>query len=463
MKTYTELMEAILLERELDRPTREAARRSFEKFKKNLMVILRKQVAAFVKDMAANTVTNYTADSDHTVANNLVYAMTQNQPSTHFVIASKNGEDLYIAMLIKDESQMVLPSYITMKQYRELVDKGNIVLLQTTLRSSEGRRMWSTGGSSKGTYHSGKIGKNNPEVMINYMRTLMFKKDMPFHDAIVKTLAAKMEKKSAQALARPLNRWLDQFEAELSNTADVYIHEFIHLFDDFRYKTKSTSHPGNIKRGIDASYNKDDVQKKDYYTSDAEWNAYFQSGAEIVENAVRSFLVAATNERAATMALRKNPQFNTLSNTAKSGEVAEVVIAELYRKMSDAIAEPWAKEHIKKFGLDQFNMGSVGNFCLVFVSWQAYSTAKFFLEDPQKRKRFMSRTVSLLQDVRNIIGEYNTQMSQGKVATTQEFSRAMANFKRPDPTKLQNVYNNIYSGLMMGKKPFDPTAVVKEW
>jgi hypothetical protein len=219
MKTYTELMEAILLERELDRPTREAARRSFEKFKKNLMVILRKQVAAFVKDMAANTVTNYTADSDHTVANNLVYAMTQNQPSTHFVIASKNGEDLYIAMLIKDESQMVLPSYITMKQYRELVDKGNIVLLQTTLRSSEGRRMWSTGGSSKGTYHSGKIGKNNPEVMINYMRTLMFKKDMPFHDAIVKTLAAKMEKKSAQALARPLNRWLDQFEAELSNTA----------------------------------------------------------------------------------------------------------------------------------------------------------------------------------------------------------------------------------------------------
>jgi hypothetical protein len=256
-----------------------------------------------------------------------------------------------------------------------------------------------------------------------------------------------------------LNKWLDQFEKELSNAADIYIHEFIHLFDDFRYKSKS-SHPGNIKRGIDASYDSKDVFKKDYYTSDAEWNAYFQSAAEIVENAVQSFLIAATNERAALMAFRKNSQFNTMSSTAKCKEVAEVVIADLYRKMSDAIAEPWAKEHMQKFGLDKYNMGSVGNFCLVFVSWQAYSTAKFFLDDPRQKKKFMSRMVSMLQDVRNIISEYNTRMSQGKISSVQEFNRAIANFKRIDKTKMQNVYNNIYSGLFMGKKPFDPSKLV---
>jgi|688.fasta_scaffold00120_3 hypothetical protein len=460
MKTFEEMMEALLLERELDRPTRDAARKSFERFKKNLMVILRRQVAAFVKDMAENRVFHYTMDSDHTIANNLIHAFTLNQPSSHFVLATKNGWDVVIAMCIRDESQMVLPSYITMKQYRQLVDKGNIVLLQTTLRSTTGRSMFSSG-NAKGTYHSGKMGRNNPEVQIHHMETLQFKPDKPFHHAIIQTLRGKIEGKSAQALARPLNKWLDQFEAELSNTADIYIHEFIHLFDDFRYKSKS-SHPGNIKRGIDASYDSKDVFKKDYYTSDAEWNAYFQSAAEIVENAVQSFLIAATNERSAAKALAANSNFNTMTPTARCKEVAEVVVAELYRKMSDAIAEPWAREHATKFGLDKYNMGAVGNFCLIFVSWQAYSTAKFFLEEPKRREKFLSRTVSLLQDVRNIISEYNSRMAQGKVPTVQEFNKAIANMKRTDGTKMQNVYNNIYSGLMMGKKPFDPRKPVNE-
>ena len=44
MKTFTELMGEILLEREFDRPMREAAGRSFDKFKKNIMGVLRKSV-----------------------------------------------------------------------------------------------------------------------------------------------------------------------------------------------------------------------------------------------------------------------------------------------------------------------------------------------------------------------------------------------------------------------------------
>lgn len=450
-------MEAILLERELDRPTRDAARKSFEKFKKNLMVILRKQVAAFVRDMAENNRFDYTLGGDyhveHAVANNLISAITQNQPSTHFILASRMGEDVSLAMVIKDESQIVLPPYITMKRYRQLVDKTNIALLQITLQSRGG-------GGAKGTYHSGKAHKGNPEVLISHMRTLQFKKDAPFHDAIIETIKGKMKNKSAQALARPLNKWLEEFEKELSFAADIYIHEFVHLFDDFRYKA-NTSHPGNILRGIHSAYDTEDIFKKDYYTSDAEWNAYFQSAAAVVEDAVQSFLIAATNERAALNAFRKNTQFNNLSAAAKCKEVAEVVIADLYRKMSDAIVEPWAVEHMKKFGLDKANLGSVGNFCMTVVSWNAYSTTKFFLEDSKKKKKFINRTVSLLQDIRNIIIEYNTRMSQGKVPTVQEFNRARAKFKQSDPTKMHDTYNIIYSGLMVGKKPFDPKARVE--
>ena len=217
-------------------------------------------------------------------------------------------------------------------------------------------------------------------------------------------------------------------------------------------------------RGIKSSHDKTDLYKKDYYISDAEWNAFFQGAASSVENAIASFLIAATNEQAAAKGYLLNKNFNTMTNGAKCKEVGDIVIQDLWRKFDDNLTEPWIWEHLKNMGIDKLGQGNIPTFCMAFVSWKAYSTSKYFLEDPAKRKKFLLRIMSFTQDIRSIIEEYRVRMSQGKIPTVQEFNRAKANFSRKgDPTKTHDIYSHLYSGLMMGKKPFDPKVPVKEW
>jgi hypothetical protein len=318
-------------------------------------------------------------------------------------------------------------------------------------------------GDFKGSYFSRKQNKGNPLVQLAGMSSLRHDGGHPFEEALVEFIDGKKAGKSAQALVRPLNKWLDKLETELSHLRDTYVHEFIHLFDDFRYKS-SSSHPGNIMRGIKSAHDRTDIYKKDYYISDAEWNAFFQGAASSVENAIASFLIAATNEQAAIKAYRFNKNFNTLTHSVKCKEVGDTVIQDLWRKIDDNLTEPWIWEHLKNMGIDSLGQGNIPTFCMAFVSWNAYSTSKYFLEDPAKRKKFLLRIASFTQDIRNIIEEYRIRMSQGKIPTVQEFNRAKANFSRKvDQTKKHDPYSHLYSGLMIGKKPFDPTVAVKEW
>jgi hypothetical protein len=341
-----------------------------------------------------------------------------------------------------------------MSAYKQNVHKSNMALLQIELLGSFG--------DFKGSYFSHKKDKGNPIVQLAGMSSLRHDGGHPFEEALIEFIDGKKAGKSAQALVRPLNKWLDKFETELSHLRDTYVHEFIHLFDDFRYKSK-TSHPGNIMRGIKSSHDKTDLYKKDYYISDAEWNAFFQGAASSVENAIASFLIAATNEQAAIKAYRFNKNFNTMTNGAKCKEVGDIVIQDLWRKFDDNLTEPWIWEHLKNMGIDKLGQGNIPTFCMAFVSWKAYSTSKYFLEDPAKRKKFLLRIMSFTQDIRNIIEEYRVRMSQGKIPTVQEFNRSKAQFSRKgDPTKTHDIYSHLYSGLMIGKKPFNPTAVVKE-
>jgi hypothetical protein len=457
MKTFTELMGEILLERELDRPMREAAGRSFDKFKKNIMGVLRKSVNDCAK--------NFHETSDFrpwggigraSATSYLVSSIQNNQPSSHKLRLYFADKYAILTYSVVDESQIVLPSNISMSTYKQNVHKSNMpLLLKIELLGSSG--------NFKGSYFSGKTSQGNPLVQLAGMSTLRHEGGDTFGDALIEFIDGKKAGKSAQALVRPLNKWLDKFETELSHFRDTYVHEFIHLFDDFRYKSK-TSHPGNILRGIESSHDKTDLYKKDYYISDAEWNAFFQGAASSVENAVTSFLIAATNEQAAIKAYRFNKNFNTLTHSVKCKEVGDTVIQDLWRKIDDNLTEPWIWEHLKNMGIDSLGQGNIPTFCMAFVSWNAYSTSKYFLEDPAKRKKFLLRIVSFTQDIRNIIEEYRVRMSQGKIPTVQEFNRAKAKFKREgDPTKKHDPYSHLYSGLMIGKKPFDPTVVVKEW
>jgi hypothetical protein len=80
----------------------------------------------------------------------------------------------------------------------------------------------------------------------------------------------------------------------------------------------------------------------------------------------------------------------------------------------------------------------------------------FFLEDPKQRKRLFSRVASFVQDAEKAIREYKARMASGKVPTVQEFNKAKAKYMNKTTTKLRDPYGILYSGMMMGKKPFDP-------
>lgn len=456
MKTFTELMGEILLERELDRPMREAAGRSFDKFKKNIMGVLRKSVNDCAKRIHEIDDFRPWGGVGKAAVTQLLQNSIQNNATSsyrlHMFFADKYAGITYTAL---DESQIILPSNISMSTYRQNVNKNNVGLLQIELLGSSG--------NFKGSYFSRKSSQGNPIVQLAGMGTLRHEGGDTFGEALIEIANAKKAGKSAQALVRPLNKWLDKLDEEVSHLRDTYVHEFIHLFDDFRYKSK-TSHPGNILRGIESSHDRTDIYKKDYYISDAEWNAFFQGAASSVENAVTSFLIAATNEQAAIKAYRFNKNFNTLTHSVKCKEVGDTVIQDLWRKIDDNLTEPWIWEHLKNMGIDSLGQGNIPTFCMAFISWNAYSTSKYFLEDPAKRKKFLLRIASFTQDIRNIIEEYRIRMSQGKIPTVQEFNRAKANFSRKaDQTKKHDPYSHLYSGLMIGKKPFDPTVAVKEW
>lgn len=460
----------LLLERELDRPMREAAGKAFDRFTKNLMVMVTKGVNDFINkhatggkgvDPSTKDIVSYEFGIND-LANSLSHSMIKQFDDKKMLMSTVNQGQMTLAYTIKDDAQVFLPPSIKPSDFMKMTPSSNIVKMLITLR---GYPRGSGALSFKGVYVSGKQSKINPTLEFYNLSHLSLSKDSPFHQAMRDVMKAKFSGKSKQAMIRPMNKWLEGLEQELFFLRDIFIHEYIHFLDDIRYKT-SSDRPGNIKKGIDASWDPNSTleTRKAYYMSDAEWNAYFQGAASEIEDAFASFLIAATNEQAAMNAKRDNSVFNNLTKTAKCKAVADVVVADLRRRVKDNLSEPWITDHFNKMGLAGVRMDEMGTLIMAWVTWHAYSTSKHFLEDPKRKPKLVSRIVSLRQDIEAIIKEYETAMSQGNIPSVQEFNRAKGKFKPGgNPTKSKYTYSLLYSGLMIGKKVFDPKEEVQEW
>ena len=449
---------------------RDAAAKAFDRFTKNLMVMATKAVNDFINthasggrgvDPSTKDIVSYEFGIND-LANSLSNSMRKQFDGKKMLMSTMSQGQMTIAYTIQDEAQVFLPPSIKPSDFMKMTPSSNIVKMMITLR---GYPRGSGAMSFKGVYVSGKQSKINPTLEFYNLAHLSLSKDSPFHQALRDVMKAKFSGKSKQAMIRPMNKWLEGLDQELLFLRDIFIHEYIHFLDDIRYKS-SSDRPGNIKRGIDASWdpNSTPETRKAYYMSDAEWNAYFQGAASEVEDAFASFLIAATNEQAAMNAKRANAAFNSLTKTAKCKAVADVVVATLKRKVTDNLSEPWIPDHFSKMGLTGVKMDEMGTLVMALVTWGAYSTSKHFLEDPKKKLKLVNRVVSLRQDIDAIIKEYETAMSQGKIPSMQEFNKAKNKFKPGgNPTKSKYTYNLLYSGLMIGKKVFDPKEEVQEW
>jgi hypothetical protein len=452
----------LLLEREFDRSMREAGGKTFDRMHKTIMQIIKKGVDNYFFMMKDRPVPNFDSkdpDQYRRELSEFVHSLTVIGSFQSGSKISLNAEFYNMTYSfryrMKDRGELFFPPHIKFKDFEKYL-KNSIGLMEIVFRSPYG------GEGFGGTYKTGRKDASF-QIDINNFATLYVKDDSPLGKTFKEVVKLRAQGKSANAIVRPINKWLSEFNSEFGTKREIFVHEYIHFLDDMRYKSAS-DRPGNIEAGIIASRDSSDPLKRKYYMSDAEMNAYFQGAASEIEDAVESFLIGATTNRAAAAAISKHnmmiPRFNAQAPQAKTKMVGDAVVDELYKKIDDALGESWVPEHIMKM-LDispaQTGLKGLPLFCLALVSWYSFSTSLLSFEDPKNRKKLLTRIVLFADELKQSIEKYRTSMAQGKVPSSQEFNKATAKFKPGGyPTKSKAAYNILYSGFMIDKKVYDP-------
>ena len=510
--------EHLLAERALDQPMRAAATKSFELMRRTAYRVMEKALVEGAKKMFGRYPKNEiqkmgstgSKEKDRAVFmgemvryyRDMVMLLTihlnqkgfsQGDKDLRFYISDQDGSlPVFLMMRDRDGKKfLVLPKGITNKDFKRAYGVTHepmmFVNISSDYRSMTGNTTAAGTYSTPKTilpprtgifddstsraapvtpaqgYSSGRIAI--PTIAVNGVKSL---KD-PLRVMMENIAAAVIDGKTLTAASRHINDFMKKFDSELVTKQNTYIHEYIHFLDDIRYKEAEKPHPGNIKQGIEDFHKNITATGEKYYKSDSEWNAYFQSYAAEIEDAISSFLIACSNDRAVAKVSELLPNFGTLTPTQKGRELAEVVVLDMYRVMSNLSKEPWAQQ---KWGKDKSVSFASGNalfgFCgsLIAGSLARYSVRgavsafDIYMDDPKMKRKILQRIYQLTQDMEKVVLEYKVRMGQGKAISKQEWNKARSKFSRGGKggygSDSASVYQYLYSGLLIGTEPFDP-------
>ena len=454
-----------LLERALDRPFRDAAMRSYDKVKKVLMKTLEDALYDSIDGALARRLERGAEDVRDPRA--LTADFTARIGSTSrgldaLVSANFYNTDVtvYFGM---SEKFLVLPPQISIADFKRVFPATGEAavtkfVLQMTSQSGRGvGGMYTTGRVESGVPIQG-IPVRTPRVFLYGNNALSFDNtpNAGLYNLFGKiTAEMSADKVSRQKLKKIAEAWLKEFDRSLEMRKYTYVHEYIHMLDDIRYKSelgsKDAEFPGNIKAGVQTSGG------VAYYKSDAEFNAWFQASAANIEDAVRAFLVASTSDFAGMNAAMRFKGFDLLPRVDKCVRVSDYVVEDLYRVIGDNLKETWLTAGPTDLGL-QSSGSPLYRLALGAVTWYAREVSRHFLADPKRKMKLLNRIYSLSQDLEAVVAEYKSSMAAGKVPSPQQFSAARTKFKPyGDSTKSFNAYSFFYSGSMMGSlKVFNP-------
>lgn len=453
--------EWLLLERELDQSMRSAAGKTFDAIEDELLKLVKATAKSLAEFLPKAYMGNLNMQSHDTVAV-ILADMMPTMGSKMKIYSEKYGSNLSMQMQIP-MSMVTIPPTIT-PDMMKAAGFGTAPNPMRLFLAGIG------GGGTAGTYVSSRNTKRTSgnvtfiltdegSVLINLYSFVpfKFKKDSVLYKAINDALAAKVKGEGNGNIKKAMDPWVKSFEVELRKVRSTFVHEFIHFLDDMRY-SKAT--PGNISRGITVSSDTTDTEKKAYYTSDAEWNAYFQSAAESIEDALSSYLIAATSDRAAKyVSTIRNTRFNTMLPTAKCAEVAKLVVDDFNERIEDVLKDGRIVRLLTDFGLQSLPFRGLHRFCLAYIVANAEKTSRFFLAEPDKRMKLLNRISFLVDEVRKGVAAYQRRMSIGQAPTAQEHAAAMRKFKLAEGQPLErSVYRAmIASSTMLKSKRFDPS------
>lgn len=450
-----DLSDWLLLERELDQSFRSAAASFYENVFNATVAKAKYAVDNFVKgfDMRFPKQTPLKPENTMLLASTLSFSFAGDAVN-NFKFDGAVKQKWMRIVLYTSPTALPYPAPIA-KQAAEGWLKGvrMFEMIITGMRSAGTSATYITGRKITKTANVSIV--SYPTINVYGLETLRVEPGKPLHDAMLAIINMRNDGNLTKRRMRAeLNEWLKKFTAEMRSKRQTMVHEYIHFLDDIRYKEDS-HHPGNILKGMHAADDPEDKMKVAYYTSDAEWNSHYQAGADTIENAVRNFLIAATSEVAETTARTMTPGFNSLPPKEKSRKVADVVIADLKRKVNGVVTSTWAKSHMKAQGIENTGFRGAGLLALLGITYHAYSTSKHFLADPKRKMKLMNRISSLQGDLIKIVDDYRRDMYAGKTPTQKQFENAMDEYDQNiDRRVLFDIYKELFTGLMMGKKVF---------
>lgn len=449
----------LLLERTLDRPFRDAAMQSYDKAKRLLMqgfygaiqntvklALVRRKERGAESDRDARSLAAETTPRVGVVNQDLYASLWNTEVS---VIVSGN----------ESNGILVLPPQITSKDFNRVFPSANgRIEVEITSRSGSGAAAeYSTGRVVTPKFNYVNPTSKRPRISVYDNFALSFEQEGEFRKSLHNISQLVMSGESQKKVKAVADGWIEKFDRSLEMGKYSYVHEYIHMLDDIRYKTrlgsKDASMPGNIKAGILAQR----PFTEPYFKSDAEFNAHFQASAANIEDGIKSFLIASTSNFAGMNAAMRFKGFDSLKREHKCMRVANYVEEDLYRVIHDNLTGTWMTDAPKEFGL--ISAGSpLYRLALGAITWYARGVSKHFLQDDRLRMKLLKRIYSLSQDLEAVIKEYKDSMALGKVPSPQKFNAARSKFKPYGSSAYaRNSYALLYSGSMMGTlKVFDP-------
>ena len=469
--SHLDLNEWNLYEREFDRACRDAAVKSFERLKKTLGVMLSNNSDLFLTMITLQASGSYFRE-DKVTLGPILYTAFRNSFRVYtggLEIHTLGGTDWRtpdgVVFVVKAEKNAkikslgfeIIPDFIK-------VPKGSMTI---SIKLTDE----SIGNSVAGSY-------GDKTIWIPNVLPISRKRIMDMLYLCYRTFDRSNLTNKA---SRIHNHWVSEVMEAVEKKRSIYIHEYTHHLDSFRYKVGK---PKNVTAGSQAFWQADKdanmpLEKKtklykQYYTDDAELNAYYQEAMGCLQDATEKFLIAATSTIALSELVTGSEhwtakvslsEFNFLDKKSKCSLIGKVVIND-FKRIMDTANKPNGLESMvggtkKDFYISVAREIKDPFMLLALKTLFVYTNAGWIeaiFTTPKLKRKILNRLYSSAQDIKAIVKDYENDMNNGKIPTVQAWNTAAQ--KMRDFAMSPTIYGILYSGkFMRSAKPFDPRTV----
>ena len=459
MKSFTE---HLIYERALDAALADAATKSYEIFRSHVLSNMSEAWKLLYDNCKVGSPirNSYTASSDPETNARVLVSEFRNTLKGFDNIYFVNGNpSMGVLSADTNPSFLILPPQVPMTMFKKITNTNSLrVVLAGEIKGAGG------------TYGTSKRMQRMPLRGEKEMSTSAYRyaRNEPTHEHPQITLGGMMRSlhldrfvELCRFLLMPttgrnkahaeIKKFLNRVENDLNRNRSVYIHEYIHLLDDMRYRGEYEAL--NITQGRQAHWDSVEGKPADknlYYKSDIEWNAYFQMSSGLLRDIVRTYLVAMTSDGLAHRALLDlGKQVPNADNSVvekafngnpqlKNGLAANALSRYLDAKLIRVSREVFMPADASVFGKSKWSHLIFH----VFRNETGMTVMNAWLQDPKIRRKFATRLYSTAQDLEKLVADYISGLKQGKVPSKGEWSAALARAR-------SNEYHIMYDGALI--------------